>query len=169
MENRGTLTPTGAILTGLGFAACGIPPLLIAAGAIVPEGDVPPPWVTASAGLLFVFAGMLIVLDYAVAGGVAADGELPPGTPLAVRGANLLLGMAVVGLMTAVFGWVAFGSGPRAFSSSLSLPFLAHEAPSSERSGRIAFGVGTVVFALMFVACGIVGVRRFVRALRQAR
>jgi hypothetical protein len=75
--------------------------------------------------------------------------------------------MGIVGLMTSVFGWVAFGSGPRAFSSTIAIPFLWRYNPhSSEITGRLVFGLGTGLLGLMFGACGVVGVRRFVRAWR---
>ena len=117
---------------------------------------------------MFVLAGLDVILDYGIAGGPGADGDLKPGTPLAIRGMNLLLGMGIVGLMTAVTGWVAFGRGPQQFSSTITLPFYSsHNAASSELTGRLVFGTGAVLMAAMFVACGLVGVRRFVRACRE--
>src|SRR5581483_8197814 len=122
-----------------------------------------PLWVAFAAGLMFVCAGLAIIVDYAIAGGVGPDGDLVAGTPFAIRVANVVFGLAIVGLMTAVFGWVAFGAGPREFSTTIELPFWFSHGRSSELPGRIAFGIGTVLMALMFVACGIVGVRRLLR------
>jgi hypothetical protein len=81
-----------------------------------------------------------------------------------VRLANFVLGMTVVGLLTSVFGWVAFGSGPRRFTSTLWLPFMTRHWVSGEMSGRIVFGAFTVLMVFMFVACTIVGVQRLLRA-----
>jgi hypothetical protein len=170
MQNT-QLSPRGAVLVGSFAILCGVFPILIGLGVLTPtppDGPPTPGWVAVAAGLMFVFAGVAIVLDYGVAGGVGPDGDLKPGTPLVIRGANLLLGMGIVGLMTAVAGWVAFGTGPRRFSSTVSLPFYSsHNPASSELTGRVVFGAGAVLMAAMFVACGVVGVRRFVRAWRQ--
>jgi hypothetical protein len=151
---------------GLLFMACGVPPILIGLGILTPSpaDGTTPAWIATCAGLVFVLGGLAIILDYAIAGGVGPDGELVPGTPLSVRIANLLFGLAIVGCLTALFGWVAFGPGPRHFSSSLSLPFISAGWASGDTTGCIAFGAGTVLLALMFLACSVVGVRRLVRA-----
>ena len=157
---------------GLVFIAAGIVPMLFGLGVITPptpaDGTPTPAWIGTGAGLMFVLAGLAVILDYGIAGGVGPDGDLKPGTPLAIRGINLLLGMSIVGLLTAISGWVAFGPGPRTFSSTIVLPFMwRHNPHASEMGGRIAFGFGTLLMALMFVLCGVVGVRRFMRAWRE--
>lgn len=151
------------------FVACGVVPLLIGVGVLTPapSADTPPGWVPAAVGAMFILAGIAIVLDYGIARGLEPDGDFPPGTPLPIRAGNLLLGLAIVGLMTSVFAWVAFGSGPRSFSSTMAVPFMAVRNPrAGEMSGRIAFGVAAGLMALMFVACGVIGIRRFMRAWR---
>jgi hypothetical protein len=154
---------------GLLFVGCGMPPILIALGVLTPSSAEAgtPPWVGICAGLLFVIAGLVIILDYAIAGGVGPDGEFQPGTPFVIRVANFFLGMTIVGLMIAVFGWVAFGSGPRRFSTTMSVPFMASHWASGEMSGRIAFGGATVLMVIMFVCCTVVGVERLWRARPQ--
>jgi hypothetical protein len=169
VDNR-QLTPRGAVLVGSACLVCGIFPILFGLGIVTPPpgADPPPPgWVGLAAGLMFVLAGLAVILDYGIGGGVGPDGDLKPGTPLSIRGANLLLGLGIVGLMTAVAGWVAFGPGPRTFSSTIALPFYgSHNRDAGEMTGRFVFGMGTVLLALMFVACGVSGVRRFIRAWR---
>jgi hypothetical protein len=168
MAGSTQLSRGGAVAMGLVFMVCGIPPILIGLGLITPSpADGPTPaWVAICAGLLFVFGGLALIVDYAIAGGVGPDGDLRPGTPFAIRLANFLLGMAIVGCMTAIFGWVAFGPGPRQFSSTLSLPLVAARWASGEATGRAAFGAATVLFAIMFVACSILGVKRLWRVRR---
>lgn len=163
------LSPGGAVLVGLAFMACGAPPVLIGLGILAPAGLDPatPPWVAICAGLMFVVAGLVIVLDYAVAGGVGPDGDVKPGTPFAIRVANLLLGMTILGLLIAVFGWVSFGSGPRRFSSTLWLPFMTRRWASGDLPGRILFGAGTVLMVVMFICCTFVGIERLFRARNQ--
>ena len=146
------------------FIACGLMPILIGLHVIAPAptpGPPPPDWVPIAAGLLFVGGGLAIILDYGVAGGIGPDGDLVAGTPFLVRVGNYVLGLLIVGLMAALFGWVAFGSGPRQFSSTLSIPFIGGLSwLSGEMSGRIAFGAADVLLWLMFFACGALGIKR---------
>jgi hypothetical protein len=71
--------------------------------------------------------------------------------------------------MAAVFGWVAFGPGPRQFSSTPSLPFGTKRKQSGELSGRIAFGIATVFMVAAFGASGAIGIRRLWREYRRSR
>jgi len=163
MAGEQQLSRGGAVAMGIVFIAAGAVPILIGLGVVHPDVGTTPLWVAFAVGLMFVCAGLAIIVDYAIAGGVGPDGDLLAGTPFAIRVANFVFGLAIIGLMTAVFGWVAFGSGPRAFSTTVVLPFWYSNGQSSELSGRIAFGIGTILMALMFVACGIVGVRQLQR------
>ena len=152
---------------GLVFIAAGAPAILSAVGAFRPlAGDpsTPPPWVIFAIGLMFIAAGLAVILDYTIAGGLGPDGDFKPDTPFAIRVANFVLGIAILGLMVAVFGWVAFGGGPRRFSMTISLPFVSRAARSSDWSGRVVFGGATVLLAAMFIASSIVGAERLWRA-----
>jgi hypothetical protein len=169
MAGSKPLTRRGALGVGLLFIACGAIPILMGLGVIEPSRSDAPPWIAVAAGLVFVCGGLAVILDYAIVGGVDVSGDLPVGTPLALRIANFLLGLSIVGLMLAMSGWIAFGPGERRFSSTISLPFVWGRRGSGEVSGRIAFGVGTVMIAVMFVAFGISGVRRLIRASREGR
>jgi hypothetical protein len=172
MSSPQQLTPRGALLMGALFIASGVFPILIGFGVVTPAPRATPPppaWVAIAVGLMFVFAGLALILDFAIANGVGADGDLAPGTPLLVRGANFTLGAAIVALMTAVTGWIAFGPGPRQFSTSFTLPFVSRQWQSGDLGGRIAFGFATVLLAVMFVACGTAGFRRLVRAWRSGQ
>ena len=69
-----------------------------------------------------------------------------------------MLGLGVVGALAAVFNWVAFGPGPRAFSGGISIPFVSVSGPQSEWSGRVAFGAGAVLidaFVLWVIVRGL--------------
>lgn len=170
MGDRTQLSRPAAVFFGLVFIGCGVMPLLIGLGLVAPaptHGDPTPAWVGTAAGLLFVLAGATIILDYGIAGGLDADGDLRPGTPFFIRVVNFCLGLTLVGLMLAVFAWVAFGRGRRTFSATVAIPFVAqHYARAGELPGRIAFGVVTVMMAAAFVTAAVVGVRRLVRAWR---
>ena len=70
--------------------------------------------------------------------------------------------------MFAVFAWIAFGSGERHFSLSMSIPGFSTSAHSSERSGRIAFGIGAGFMGLFFVLAALSGAKRLWRSTRPA-
>ena len=150
------------------FIASGVIPILVAAG-LIPRGDADAPaWVIGAAGAMFVSAGLAVILDYGIAGGVGPDNDLLPGTRTSVRIANLILGLTIIGLMTVVAGWIAFGRGPRHFTTTLIVPFLpaSQRWASGEWPGRVAFGTGSVLMAAMFVACAASGVRRIAQSRR---
>jgi hypothetical protein len=92
--DRSQLSPRGAIVTGLLFIACGLPPIMIGMGLLTPDGldSQTPPWVAVCAGLMFSIAGVLIIVDYAVGDGIAADGAGPPrGRPATQIGRLLMV------------------------------------------------------------------------------
>jgi hypothetical protein len=165
------LSPGAAWAIGAAFAIAGAAPVLIAAGAFgLANSSDTPSWVLFATGLLFILAGLCIVLDYGIAADlgdtIGQDGDFPSDTPFMIRLVNYVLGMGIVGSMMSIFGWIAFGSGPRSFTTTISLPFVAVSQRGSEMPGRIAFGFVTVILAVMFVACGVVGVKRLMRARR---
>lgn len=152
---------------GIVFMLAGVFPVLAGLG-MVPARTAPdaPPWIAVAAGGMFILAGLAIINGYAVAGASQADGSLPDSAPFAVRLTQYLLGVAIVGLLFAVFAWVAFGPGERHFTSTMSLPGFSSSTHSSERSGRIAFGFGAVFIGLFFVLATVSGAKRLWRAGR---
>ena len=156
------LSPRGAVAVGLAVSAMGALIVLLAVG-VIPGGDASleaPRWVVAAAGLSFVLAGAAIIVGYAVAGGAAPDGDLPPGTPRWLRVTQSLLGLGIIVSLAAVGTWVAFGPGPRAFS--VTLPFVGR-GPGDERLGRVAFGIGAVLMWIFLVVFVVVSVQRIRR------
>ena len=81
-----------------------------------------------------------------VAGGATPDGDLPPGRPFRIH--SPVVGLAIVGLMTAIFGWVAFGLGTRQFRV-IRVPVVGWGG--GELPGRAVFGVWAVLMAAFFV------------------
>ena len=160
---RERLSPKAAVAWGLFCALIGAIPILGSLGILELDNapDVPD-WVIGCAGLLFVMAGAGIVNGYAIAGGVGPDGDLRRGTPLAVRLIQYALGLGVIGLFAAIFGWIAFAPGERRFSSTLSLPFLTRSSSGGDMVGRVLFGIVAVGSVVPFVALAI-------RALRSIR
>jgi hypothetical protein len=163
------LSRRGALLVGSLCVAAGCPPILIATGVMT--GNLSPgvpSWVGVAAGLVFVFGGAAVIVGHAVAAGVGPDGDLPPGTPIAVRATQYFLGFCIVGLLLAVSAWVAFGPGERHFSTTVSsFAGTTRSSQASERTGRIVFGMGAIAIGIFWVAATIISVRRLLRAVRQ--
>ena len=160
-------TPRGAVILGIIAMLCGVYPVLVGLGVVhVRPAPNAQPWVAIAAGCMFILAGMAIINGYAIAGASQADGSLPDSAPLFVRVTQYVLGIGIVGLMFAVFAWVAFGPGERHFSSSISLPFWSSSGHSSERSGRIAFGIAAGFMGLFLVLSVVSGAKRLWRGIR---
>ena len=115
-------------------------------------------------GVMFVLGGAATIVGFVAAGGATADGQFPPGTPLAVRLIQLSLGLGITGIMAALAGWIAFGLGERRFGLAISLPFITISDAGDEITGRIAFGVWAGLAALLFVVFAVRGARHIVRA-----
>lgn len=147
-----TLSPrTMAWMGGL-FGLVGLALLLLALGLLPVEEarSETPRWVVGAAGLMFFLIGILLLTT-------------PPAqTPEAAARTTwrtFLLGGGVVGALAAVFNWVAFGPGPRAFGGSVSIPFVSVSGPSSEWAGRAAFGVAAVLMDVFLVWMIVRGLR----------
>jgi hypothetical protein len=164
------MSPRLAIVLGLLCAAVGVVIILAGVGVLplAPAPDVQrSPWVVVCAGLMFVFVGAALIVGFAVAGGSGPDGDLPAGTPFGVRLLQYLLGLGIVGSLTAIFTWIAFGPGERHFSSTVVLPFMTRGVASGETSGRVVFGIAAVLIWLFLVTFGFVGARRLFRDARK--
>ena len=163
-SNANRLTPRRAIVVGILFMVCGAFPVLAGLGLL--HGRPAPgvqPWVVVAAGSVFILAGFAIINGYAVAGGSEADGDLSADAPFFARVTQYVLFLSIVGLLFAVFAWISFGPGERHFSSSMSIPGWSTSGHSSERSGRIAFGLATGFFGLFFVLFAVSGAKRLWR------
>lgn len=163
-RSNANLTPRAAVVVGILAMLCGVYPVLAGLGVVhVRAAPGAQPWVAVATGSMFILAGLAIINGYAVGGGSLADGNLSDSAPLFARVTQYVLGLAIVGLMFAVFAWVAFGPGERQFSSSISIPGLSTSGHSSERSGRIAFGIATGFMGLFFVLSAVSGAKRLWR------
>jgi hypothetical protein len=159
------MTRRGAAVMGVVFILSGVLPVLGGLGMIdlhPTEGT--PGWMGVCAGLAFILAGLAVINGYAIAGGVGPDGNLVPDTPFLIILTQHVLGLGIMLLMTTMTGWIAFGPGERHFSMAIALPFIARASQSGELSGRIAFGVATVLLVAMTLGLGWAGVGRLRRA-----
>lgn len=164
------MTRRGAAVIGVLFIVSGVLPVLGGLGMIDlhPTAGTPA-WMGVCAGLAFVLAGLAVINGYAIAGGVGPDGNLLPDTPFTVVLLQHVLGLGIMALMTTMAGWIAFGPGERHFSMTIALPFVARSSQSGELSGRIAFGVATVLLVAMTFGLGWAGVQRLRRTLQASQ
>jgi drug/metabolite transporter (DMT)-like permease len=151
------MSRNGAIALGLGVALVGV---VIVAVAFFGSSEKfhAPRWVVASIGGAFFFFGGWLAAAYAL----GYDPRRPQQT---LPSAKIQLVVLIPGLLlfAAPFHWIAFGRGPRAFSSTFSLPFLSVSGRASEMSGRLMFGFGALLIDAMMVTAVI----RLLRSSRQ--
>ena len=161
MGDRNQLSAGGAIVIGVVLGAMGTVVMLLALGTFggnqLTEGT--PPWVGVAAGAMFVLGGLAVIVGYGVAGGVAPDGDLPPGTPASVRLVQSALGLGITATLASIASWVAFGSGARHFSGSG--PFISGAV--NEALGRTVFGVGAVLTWIFMAVMIVVWINRLRR------
>jgi len=157
VAERAQLSPRAAVALGLVCVALGLLIVLLSVGAGAALEA--PRWVGVAAGLAFVLAGAAVITGFAVAGGAAADGDLPPGTPFGIRLTQYVLGLGIVGLMAAIVTWIAFGPGPRRFTGT-GLAVLGLRAEIGEAAGRAVFGLGAVLIYVFFVVLAVVSAGR---------
>jgi hypothetical protein len=142
MRPDNALSPLGERLFLGAFAAAGLALLAIAFGWIQPpaESMEAPRWVLAAAGIMFLAGGFV---------------------PLTIRlGAGAwqsrLVGAVVLIALASIFNWIAFGPGPRHFTSSLSLAGSpVQRAGTGETSGRVIFGVIALLLDLLVIVIAV--------------
>ncbi len=130
------------MMFGLGFltSAIGTTPFLVLVGVLpagTPSPDSQPEWLAFAIGLVFICGGISVMIKGFVTGN--ADGDLPATAPPAMRAIYHGLGIAIAGLLAALFSWVAFGPGARHFSMSAG-GFTAPAGAGGDVVGRVLFG-----------------------------
>ena len=109
-------------------------------------------------GLALLLAGGLAFLHGI--GRIDARGEVPPDAPQWARVTHYLFGIATFACFGVIVSWIAFVPGPREFSGSF---MGGTEAPVSDLTGRIAFGVSAIIIWICTIAIGISGARKLLR------
>ena len=159
--DRNQLSPGAAIVVGLLMGVMGTIVVLVAGGTFGEHAlsDGTPPWVGVAAGLAFVMAGLAMIVGYGVAGGVAPDGDLLPGTPIVVRLVQTALGVGIVAMLASIASWIAFGPGVRHFTGT----GLFMGRVVDEMLGRVVFGIGAVLAWAFMAALIVVSIKRLRR------
>src|ERR1700747_1161555 len=111
------------IALGLLTVGLGAVPLLAAAGILPSKSqsyENAPAWIGWLIGLMFMGAGILVIIQGLASG--KSDGSLPGRTPVLVRKAYHAIGLAITLSFGVVLTWVAFGPGPRHFTTTIGVP-----------------------------------------------
>jgi hypothetical protein len=156
VSERSRLSPRAAVVIGLLCAAAGVPVILASLGFFPSAPLTPgtPPWVGILAGMVFVLAGVAMIVGYAVAG-AGPDGDLPPGTSFGIRVMQLLLGLGVTVSLAMIGTWIALGGGPRKCEVT-----GIFNGEADDTICRVAFGVGALLTWVFTVVLGVVSYRR---------
>jgi len=120
--------------------ALGLFIILISAN-VIPVADSrfsAPRWLAGCAGLSFLLAGAAVALAR-------------PGAAPGTVAANPCLGGAAALVLVVILNWIACGPGRRQFSGGIALPFVSWSGPSSDWTGRAAFGIGAMIADLIVV------------------
>jgi hypothetical protein len=150
MDEPKPLSRNGTLAVGLLATGLGVVIVLGGAGVLPPPKRQPTPgWIVVLAGGLFLVAGLVMLIQGAAGG--APRGDLPSTSPRWVRAVQAALGVAMFASFALIASWVAFGPGPRSFSTNI--PFLSGAA--AEIAGRCAFGLGAVVIWLCTAAAAV--------------
>jgi len=158
----GTTNKTGIGMGLLGMAVGSIP--LWSILGYLPHGPVSPnsapDWIGVLIGLMFFFAGMMVIVKSLTGDPYSPDGELPATAPPAMRLVYDAMMMTVLISFAAVFSWVAFGAGTRHFSVSVMAAGAAASLHGGgDTMGRMAFGFAAIV-AWLFVGSAAVSIVR---------
>ena len=164
MPDSDNTNPKTAFAMGLLAIATGAIPLLAMMDVLPHASQAPsdpaPSWMGWMIGLMFVAAGILVIIKGVT--GTGADGVLPATKNLLLRGIYDLLSLGIVCGLASLFTWVAFGPGPRHFSVSAG-GFAASTSGGGDIMGRIAFGFGSLLTWGVLGAFLITAVRRWRR------
>jgi hypothetical protein len=127
-----------AIFLGLIGVAIGLLAILLSLGLLGSAPNSKPPensWLGVAFGIAFLFAGISAIIQAVVARGYPTTAQLPASSPTWLRSLHTLLGLGVIISLGTMF---AIGPGKRAFTGS--------GAIFGETAGRIAFGIGAMLF-----------------------
>jgi hypothetical protein len=136
-----------AIFLGLIGIATGLLVILLSLGVLGSAPSSRPPensWLGVAFGIAFLFAGISAIIQAVAVQGYPTTAELPASSPLWLRSLHALLGLGIITSMGTMFTWIAIGPGKREFTGS--------GAIFGETVGRIAFGIGAMMF---WVALGV--------------
>jgi hypothetical protein len=119
-----------------------------------PKSQDAPAWVGTIAGFVFIAGGSIAIL-HSLSGGIDAKAA-PPW----LRLSYLVSMLTITGGLALIALWVSFGAGTRSFRGSGTF-FTTEQI--NEFSGRVVFGIGGIMVAILFAAFLYDGIRGFFR------
>jgi hypothetical protein len=119
-----------------------------------PESIHAPRWVLTLAGIMFTSIGL-----YTFSTGLLSPNEQK--LPI-IQWIQYFLILGMLTAFAAIFLWIGFGPGEREFSSSGSIGFLTVSGKGNDILGRIMFGGGGLLAALMAGYYAFTGARNIV-------
>lgn len=142
--------PRRRFVLGLIITAVGLFPALVGFGVVKldPSTIYAPHWVIALFGLAFMFAGAAAMLGSDEDGGGAFAHAL-----------RVACGLAVIAAIASITSWVAFGPGPREFTSGGGAGGIEVSGGADPSIGRFVFGVSAVILWSFFLLALFQGVR----------
>lgn len=161
MSAQQPATPREMRWIGTGVAAFGLWLMLVGLGVLPAPGGPGnlhgPLWLVLAAGLAFFLAGAAVFVQ--VLGRANEAGEFPADTPMWMRVAQYLIGVAIFACFALIGSWIAFGGGPRTFSGG----FMFFGDAANVSIGRIVFGFGAIICWLGTIAFAVAGARKLLR------
>jgi len=135
--------PNPPLSMGLFTTAIGVFIILVSVDVIHadPSSIHAPRWVLTMTGMIFTFAGL-----YVLNNGLPTSGE--NATPV-TQWIQYFLRLGILTAFAVTFLWVGFGGGEREFSGSGSIGFVSVSGNGNDILGRIMFGGGGLIAALL--------------------
>ena len=130
-----------AIFLGLMAVAIGLLAILLSLGLLGSAPSSKPPensWLGVVFGIAFLFAGVSAIIQAVAAHAYPTTAELPASSPTWLRSLHTLLGLGIIISLGTMFTWIAIGPGKREFTGN--------GAIFGETVGRVAFGIGAMLF-----------------------
>jgi hypothetical protein len=158
---RGGFQVKAAIFLGLMAVAIGLLAILLSLGLLGSAPSSKPTensWLGVVFGIAFLFAGISAIIQAVAARGYPTTAELPASTPTWLRLLHTLLGLGIIISLGAMFTWIAIGPGKREFTGS--------GAIFGETVGRIAFGIGAMLFWIALGVFVFTKLRRLVASVK---
>jgi len=108
-----------------------------------------PMWIIVCAGLVFLLSGVAVINGY---------GFSHPSLII-----SDILGVSIVGIMTLICWWVAFGPGERHFTTTSSFLFPKTTTSGNSGQGRFVFGIAFFLMLVFFIYATIQSVKKYLK------
>lgn len=133
------------------FIFAGLMIILLALGVIRADPSTihAPMWIIVCAGLVFLLGGVAVINGYAFSSPNLIISDI--------------LGMSIVGIMTLICGWIAFGPGERHFTSTSSFLFSKTTTSGNSGQGRFVFGFAFFLMLIFFIYGTMSSIKKYLK------